>query len=159
MLFLSARSNSPALHPARHEQIGAAITDTALLSACGKLIIVVLGGFVPSFKHLLLIAGVGISIVGGTNDMLADYQTAYLLGTSPKSMFYGQVFGASLAVFVTPLSYSLLKKAFDISLDGSFTAPGALALRSLGVLFTQGFDILPKNSGYFIAALSSAALI
>jgi len=139
--------------------IGAAITDTALLSATGKMLIMILGAAIPEMQHLLIIAGLGIAVVGGTNDMLADYQTAHLLGTSPRAMFIGQLFGATVAAFVTPLSYQTLKGAFAITSTGAFTAPGAMALRDLSLLFTQGWDILPENSLFFVGAMAALALV
>ena len=139
--------------------LGGAITGTFLISAVGKLLLVILGPLCSSVMGALWISGVGMVTVGSTEQLLVDYYVGHVVGTSPRHMFIAQIFGASVGFFATPLSYQLFIDAFPITATGQFTAPGAVALRACAVLFVDGFDLLPLNVVYFVVPSALLALL
>lgn len=130
--------------------LGGAITDHFVISAIGKLTVMLFGAATGDVISVLWLAGVGMITVGSAEHLLLDYRVGHLTGTSPRAMFQAQFFAALVGCFVTPLSYSLFISAFEITESGKYTAPGGVGLRALAVLFTDGFDSLPGHVLYFI---------
>lgn len=139
--------------------LGGALTGTFLISAVGKIVIIVFGSFSGSIMGALWLSGIGMITVGSTEQVLVDYQVAHLTKTSPRQMFKAQLVAAFIGVFITPLSYSLFMNAFEITENGHFTAPGGVALRSLAVMVVNGFSDLPGHIEYFIAPSIVLALL
>ena len=130
--------------------LGGALTGTFLISAAGKLMILIFGSLTGGVLSSLWIAGVGMITIGSTEQLLVDYQVAHLTKTSPSAMFKAQLIAATVGFFVTPLSYRLFMDAFEITSDGLFTAPGGVAMRALAVIFSDGWHQLPGNIAYFV---------
>eukprot|EP00808_Paulinella_micropora_P032277 g68502.t1 len=159
--------------------LGAAVTDIALVSAVGKFIIICFGAMLgrvrvsavgkfiiicfgawsQSMLGVLWLAGLGMVTVGSSNDLLTDYKVAHLTRTPARAMFKAQVFGALVSCIFMPLVYALFLHAFPITPHGNFSAPGAVALRAMAALFVNGFSALPPHVGAFVLVFSVLCLI
>merc|ERR1711972_843304 len=70
--------------------LGGAITDTFVISAIGKLTVMIFGAATGDIVHVLWLAGVGMITVGSAEMLLADFRVGWLTGTSPRAMFKAQ---------------------------------------------------------------------
>lgn len=141
--------------------LGSALTDTALISAIGKFILIVFSPFAGNITSALWLAGVGMVTVGSSNDLLSDYVVAHQTKTSPRNMFYAQLFAACTSLLMMPILYTTFLEAFPISASGNgqFTAPGAVALRALAFLFSEGLSTVPPAALVLSVVTSVAVLI
>jgi hypothetical protein len=53
-----------------------------------------------------------------------DLKTGHLCGASPRALFYGQLIGSTMSIFVTTTAYSLYTRVYPIP-GPSFPAPTA----------------------------------
>ena len=60
----------------------------------------------------LLICGIIYSGAHSSTDLMGDFKTAHLTRTSPRVMFFAQIFGHFLGIFIVPGVYFLYAKAF-----------------------------------------------
>ncbi|KQK00557.1 hypothetical protein BRADI_3g50263v3 [Brachypodium distachyon] len=146
---------------------GTGLTDINMGYNYGKIALFVFAGWAGKDN------GVVAGLVGGTlvkqlvlisADLMHDLKTSYLTLTSPRSMLVGQAIGTAMGCIVSPLTFMLFYKAFDIgNPDGYWKAPYALIYRNMALLGVEGFSVLPKyclelSGGFFaFAALSSIA--
>jgi OPT family oligopeptide transporter len=92
-------------------------------------------------------------------DLMHDFKTGHLTLTSPRSMFVGQVVGTAMGCIISPLTFMLFYKAFDIgNPDGYWKAPYALIFRNMAILGVEGVSALPKHcielsAGFFTFAV------
>ncbi|XP_010233640.2 iron-phytosiderophore transporter YSL15-like isoform X1 [Brachypodium distachyon] len=146
---------------------GTGLTDINMGYNYGKIALFVFAGWAGKDN------GVVAGLVGGTlvkqlvlisADLMHDLKTSYLTLTSPRSMLVGQAIGTAMGCIVSPLTFMLFYKAFDIgNPDGYWKAPYALIYRNMAILGVEGFSVLPKyclelSGGFFaFAALASIA--
>mmetsp|Transcript_20954 Transcript_20954/g.34150 ORF Transcript_20954/g.34150 Transcript_20954/m.34150 type:complete len:741 (-) Transcript_20954:24-2246(-) len=88
-----------------------------------------------------------IGICGQSGFLMQDFRTAFLTETSPKAMFYGQLIGATIAVFMGPATWLLFYNAFPVlGKSGRFgNLANAPAYRAIALVGAYGVDILPIN--------------
>uniref|UniRef100_A0A7N0UGZ9 Uncharacterized protein n=1 Tax=Kalanchoe fedtschenkoi TaxID=63787 RepID=A0A7N0UGZ9_KALFE len=128
---------------------GAGLTDINMAYNYGKVALFVIAAL--SGKENGVVAGMigcGImkSMVSVACILMQDFKTAHFTYTSPRSMFVSQAIGTALGCVVSPLSFMLFYKAFDIgNPNGEFKAPYALIYRNMAVLGVEGFSALPRH--------------
>ncbi|KAL6634843.1 hypothetical protein ACP70R_027514 [Stipagrostis hirtigluma subsp. patula] len=92
-------------------------------------------------------------------DLMHDFKTAHLTLTSPRSMLAAQAVGTAMGCVVSPLTFLLFYRAFDVGdPDGYWKAPYALIYRNMAILGVEGFSALPRHclslsAGFFAFAL------
>ncbi|XP_022855286.1 probable metal-nicotianamine transporter YSL7 [Olea europaea var. sylvestris] len=142
---------------------GCGLTDWSLASNYGKIAILVFSGWV-GLDHGGVLAGLAscgvmMSIVSTASDLMQDFKTGYLTLSSPRAMFFSQVFGTAIGCLMSPLVFWFFYKAYSVGdPTGSYPAPYALMYRGIALLGVEGFSSLPKNClklaiGFFIAAI------
>ncbi|XP_073300202.1 probable metal-nicotianamine transporter YSL7 [Primulina huaijiensis] len=148
---------------------GCGLTDWSLASNYGKLAILIFSSWVGQ-EHGGVLAGlvscgVMMSIVSTASDLMQDFKTGYLTLSSPRSMFFSQVYGTVLGCITSPLIFWFFYKAYDVGdPEGSYPAPYALMYRGIALLGVEGFSSLPKNCltlaiVFFVAAVVINILI
>ncbi|KAG8365757.1 hypothetical protein BUALT_Bualt17G0005100 [Buddleja alternifolia] len=129
---------------------GCGLTDWSLASNYGKLSILVISSWV-GLEHGGVIAGLAscgvmMSIVATAADLMQDFRTGYLTLSSPRAMFFSQVFGTAIGCVLSPMVFWFFYKAYSVGdPDGSYPAPYALMYRGIALLGVEGFSALPKN--------------
>ncbi|GFQ02209.1 probable metal-nicotianamine transporter ysl7 [Phtheirospermum japonicum] len=129
---------------------GCGLTDWSLASNYGKLAILVFSSWV-GLEHGGVLAGLAscgvmMSIVSTASDLMQDFKTGYLTLSSPRSMFFSQVFGTAMGCVMSPLVFWFFYKAYSVGdPEGSYPAPYALMYRGIALLGVEGFNSLPKN--------------
>jgi len=128
---------------------GAGLTDINMAYNYGKIALFVFAAW--SGKENGVIAG----LVGGnlvkqlvlmSAELMQDLKTSHLTLTSPRSMVVAQAIGTAMGCIISPLTFMLFYKAFDIgNPDGYWKAPYALIYRSMAILGVEGFSALPKH--------------
>lgn len=119
-------------------------TDLNPVSAIGKISQLLFGLIQPNNIVANLIAG-GISEAGAMQcgEIMQDFKTGYLHHVSPKSMFYGQMIGSFVSVFVSSGVYLIYSKTFTLP-STSFPVPTAAVWLSLARLVNNG-ELPPRS--------------
>ncbi|KAK3158603.1 hypothetical protein QOZ80_2AG0139260 [Eleusine coracana subsp. coracana] len=142
---------------------GTGLTDMNMSYNYGKIALFMFAAW--GGKDSGVIAGlVGCEIVKQfvhvSADLMHDFKTGYLTLTSPRSMFIGQVIGTAMGCVISPLTFMLFYKAFDIgNPDGYWKAPYALIFRNMAILGVEGFSALPKHCLELSAAFFTFAVL
>uniref|UniRef100_A0A453P6P5 Uncharacterized protein n=1 Tax=Aegilops tauschii subsp. strangulata TaxID=200361 RepID=A0A453P6P5_AEGTS len=146
---------------------GTGLTDINMGYNYGKIALFVFAGWAGKDNGVIagLVAGTLVKqLVLISADLMQDFKTGYLTQTSPKSMMIAQVIGTAMGCIISPLTFMLFYKAFDIgNPDGTWKAPYALIYRNMAILGVEGFSVLPKyciaiSGGFFaFAAIFSIA--
>lgn len=140
---------------------GTGLTDINMGYNYGKIALFVFAGWAGKENGVIagLVAGTLVKqLVLISADLMQDFKTSYLTQTSPKSMMIAQVVGTAMGCIVSPLTFMLFYKAFDIgNPDGAWKAPYALIYRNMAILGVEGFSVLPKyciaiSGGFFAFA-------
>ncbi|KZV47027.1 hypothetical protein F511_16414 [Dorcoceras hygrometricum] len=148
---------------------GCGLTDWSLASNYGKLAILIFSSWV-GLEHGGIIAGLAscgvmFSIVSTASDLMQDFKTGYLTLSSPRSMFFGQVYGTALGCIMSPLVFWFFYKAYNVAGEGSsYPAPFAVTYRAISKLGVEGFSSLPKHCltlmiVFFVSAVAINLLI
>ncbi|KZV48057.1 hypothetical protein F511_31032 [Dorcoceras hygrometricum] len=148
---------------------GCGLTDWSLASNYGKLAILIFSSWV-GLEHGGIIAGLAscgvmMSIVSTASDLMQDFKTGYLTLSSPRSMFFGQVYGTALGCIMSPLVFWFFFKAYNVGdQSGSYPAPFATMYRAIATLGVEGFSSLPKHCltlmiVFFVSAVAINLLI
>ncbi|KAM0923613.1 hypothetical protein ACQ4PT_005409 [Festuca glaucescens] len=146
---------------------GTGLTDINMGYNYGKIGLFVFAGWAGRDNGVVagLVVGTCVKqLVLISADLMQDFKTSYLTQTSPRSMMVAQAVGTAMGCIVSPLTFMLFYKAFDIgNPDGTWKAPYALIYRNMAILGVEGFSVLPKyclalSGGFFaFAALLSIA--
>jgi OPT family oligopeptide transporter len=146
---------------------GTGLTDINMGYNYGKIGLFVFAGWAGRDNGVVagLVAGTLVKqLVLISADLMQDFKTSYLTQTSPRSMMVAQAIGTTMGCIVSPLTFMLFYKAFDIgNPNGTWKAPYALIYRNMAILGVEGFSVLPKyclalSGGFFaFAALMSIA--
>jgi OPT family oligopeptide transporter len=146
---------------------GTGLTDINMGYNYGKIGLFVFAGWAGRDNGVVagLVVGTCVKqLVLISADLMQDFKTSYLTQTSPRSMMVAQAVGTAMGCIVSPLTFMLFYKAFDIgNPDGTWKAPYALIYRNMAILGVEGFSVLPKyclalSAGFFaFAALLSIA--
>ncbi|KAL6561190.1 putative metal-nicotianamine transporter ysl7 [Orobanche minor] len=143
---------------------GCGLTDWSLASNYGKLAILVFSSWV-GLEHGGVLAGLAscgvmMSIVSTASDLMQDFKTGYLTMSSPRSMFFSQVYGTALGCIMSPLVFWFFYKAYSVGdPEGSYPAPYALMYRGIALLGVEGFSSLPKNCVKLVVLFFVAAIL
>lgn len=142
---------------------GAGLTDINMSYNYGKVglfTVAALSGKEHGVIAALAACGIFKSIVNVSCILMQDFKTGHLTLTSPRAMLVSQAIGTALGCIVSPLSFFLFYKAFDIgNPNGEFKAPYAIIYRNLGIIGVQGFSALPQHClqlcyGFFAFAIA-----
>ncbi|KAG6431491.1 hypothetical protein SASPL_109570 [Salvia splendens] len=142
---------------------GAGLTDINMSYNYGKVglfTIAALSGKEHGVVAAMAACGIFKSIVNVSCILMQDFKTGHLTLTSPRAMLLSQAIGTGLGCIVSPLSFFLFYKAFDIgNPDGEFKAPYAIIYRNLAIIGVQGFSALPQHClqlcyGFFAFAIA-----
>ncbi|KAL7160615.1 hypothetical protein ABFS83_01G108000 [Erythranthe nasuta] len=141
---------------------GAGLTDINMAYNYGKVglfTIAAMSGKENGVIAAMAACGLFKSIINVSCILMQDFKTGHLTLTSPKVMLLSQAIGTALGCIVSPLSFFLFYKAFDIgNPDGEFKAPYAIIYRNLAIIGVQGFSALPQHClqlcyGFFAFAI------
>ena len=115
-------------------------TDTTPSGALGKITQITFGILDPGNSTTnLMTANVGGGVGLHAADLLTDLKSAKLLGTSPRAMFWGQLFGVLAgAVFVVPAWHLLITGPEDFGTV--WPAPAAQAWKGVAVMLSKGLS-------------------
>ncbi|KAM0858577.1 hypothetical protein ACQ4PT_047748 [Festuca glaucescens] len=146
---------------------GTGLTDINMGYNYGKIALFVFAGWAGKDNSVIagLVTGTLVKqLVLISADLMQDFKTSYLTETSPRSMMVAQAIGTAMGCIVSPLTFMLFYKAFDIgNPDGNWKAPYGLIFRNMAILGVEGFSVLPRyclalSGGFFaFAALLSIA--
>ncbi|KAG8374539.1 hypothetical protein BUALT_Bualt10G0005700 [Buddleja alternifolia] len=141
---------------------GAGLTDINMSYNYGKVGLFTIAAW-SGKEHGVIAAmaacGLFKSIINVSCILMQDFKTGHLTLTSPRAMLLSQAIGTALGCIVSPLSFFLFYKAFDIgNPDGEFKAPYAIIYRNLAIIGVQGFSALPQHClqlcyGFFAFAI------
>ncbi|XP_071692364.1 metal-nicotianamine transporter YSL3-like [Rutidosis leptorrhynchoides] len=141
---------------------GAGLTDVNMAYNYGKIGLFMMAALSGKDEGVVAgMVGCGLvkSVVSVSCILMHDLKTGQLTLTSPRTMLVSQAIGTAIGCMVSPLSFFLFYKAFDIgNPDGEYKAPYALIYRNLAILGVQGFSALPKHCldlcyGFFALAV------
>ncbi|XP_024178264.1 probable metal-nicotianamine transporter YSL7 [Rosa chinensis] len=129
---------------------GCGLTDWSLASNYGKIAILIFSAWVGLEKGGVIAGlascGAMMSIVSTASDLMQDFKTGYLTLSSPRSMFFSQVFGTAMGCVMSPLIFWFFYKAYRVGdPTGSYPAPYGLMYRGIALLGVEGFGSLPKH--------------
>ncbi|CAA0843242.1 Metal-nicotianamine transporter YSL1 [Striga hermonthica] len=128
---------------------GAGLTDINMAYNYGKVglfTVAAMSGREHGVIAALAACGLFKSIINVSCVLMQDLKTGHLTLTSPRAMLLSQSIGTALGCIVTPLTFSLFYRAFDVgNPDGEFKAPYAIIYRNLAIIGVQGFSALPRH--------------
>ncbi|KAK3018823.1 hypothetical protein RJ639_003451 [Escallonia herrerae] len=128
---------------------GAGLTDFNMAYNYGKVGLFVLAALAGK-EHGVVAGMVGCglikSVVSVSCILMQDLKTGHLTLTSPRTMLISQAIGTAIGCVISPLSFLLFYKAFDVgNPSGEFKAPYAVIYRNMAILGVQGFSALPQH--------------
>ncbi|GER25760.1 YELLOW STRIPE like 1 [Striga asiatica] len=128
---------------------GAGLTDINMAYNYGKVglfTVAAMSGHEHGVIAALAACGLFKSIINVSCVLMQDLKTGHLTLTSPRAMLVSQSVGTALGCIVTPLTFSLFYRAFDVgNPEGEFKAPYAIIYRNLAIIGVQGFSALPRH--------------
>ncbi|XP_057511054.1 metal-nicotianamine transporter YSL1-like [Actinidia eriantha] len=128
---------------------GAGLTDINMAYNYGKVGLFALAALAGREHGVVAgLAGCGLlkSVINVSCILMQDFKTGHLTLTSPRAMLLSQAIGTAIGCVVSPLSFFLFYKAFDVgNPNGEYKAPYALIYRNLAILGVQGFSMLPHH--------------
>ncbi|MBW0495914.1 hypothetical protein O181_035629 [Austropuccinia psidii MF-1] len=139
-------------------------TDLNPVTSIGKISQLIFGFVQPNNLVANLVAG-GISEAGAmqAGEIMQDFKTAELHGVDPNQMFYGQMIGSFVSVFVSSGIYALYSNAYKLP-STAFPVPSAAVWLSLARLINQ--NGLPQGSrpamivsGFIFSVIGSLQLL
>ncbi|XP_050129589.1 probable metal-nicotianamine transporter YSL7 isoform X2 [Malus sylvestris] len=142
---------------------GCGLTDWSLASNYGKFAIIIFSAWVGLDQGGVIAGlascGVMMSIVATASDLMQDFKTGYLTLSSPRSMFFSQVFGTAMGCVMSPLVFWVFYKAYPLGdPDGPYPAPYGLMYRGIALLGVEGVGSLPKNCVVLAVSFFAAAV-
>jgi uncharacterized oligopeptide transporter (OPT) family protein len=126
-------------------------TDINPVGGLGKVTQLVFGGLAPGQMATNLMSAAITS--GGASqaaDMMQDLKTGYLLGSSPRKMFFAQLTGICAGVLLVVPVYTLFTRAHPLGGE-EFPAPSAFAWKAMAELLAEGLDALPPHASTAVA--------
>ncbi|CAN1172812.1 Probable metal-nicotianamine transporter YSL7 [Linum perenne] len=132
---------------------GCGLTDWSLASNYGKFAIIIFSSWIGLNNGGVLAGlascGVMMSIVSTAADLMQDFKTGYLTLSSPRAMFFSQIFGTALGCIISPPVFWFFYKAYPIGKpDGPYPAPYGQLYRGIALLGVEGVSSLPRNCAY-----------
>lgn len=128
---------------------GAGLTDMNMAYNYGKVALFVLAAMAGKNEGVVAgLVGCGLikSIVSISSDLMHDFKTGHLTLTSPRSMLLSQAIGTGIGCIVSPLTFLMFDKAFDLANpDGEYKVPYAIIYRNMAILGVEGFSALPQH--------------
>ncbi|KAG8071646.1 hypothetical protein GUJ93_ZPchr0006g43569 [Zizania palustris] len=128
---------------------GTGLTDINMGYNYGKIALFVFAAWAGKGNGVIagLVVGTMVKqLVLVSADLMHDLKTGHLTLTSPRSMLVGELIGTTMGCFISPLTFMLFYKAFDIgNPDGYWKAPYALIYRNMAILGIEGLSALPKH--------------
>ncbi|KAG8094677.1 hypothetical protein GUJ93_ZPchr0012g20547 [Zizania palustris] len=146
---------------------GTGLTDINMGYNYGKIALFVFAAWAGKDNGVIagLVVGTMVKqLVLVSADLMHDLKTGHLTLTSPRSMLVGELIGTAMGCFISPLTFMLFYKAFDIgNPDGYWKAPYALIYRNMAILGIEGLSALPKHClslsiGFFAFAVLTNVL-
>ncbi|CAN6232672.1 unnamed protein product [Urochloa humidicola] len=141
---------------------GTGLTDMNMSYNYGKVALFIFAAWGGKDNGVIAgLVGCGIvkQLVQVSAELMHDFKTGHLTLTSPRSMLVGQVIGTAMGCVVSPLTFMLFFRAFDVgSPDGYWKAPYALIFRNMAILGVEGVSALPAHclklsAGFFAFAV------
>ncbi|KAG8060058.1 hypothetical protein GUJ93_ZPchr0002g24781 [Zizania palustris] len=127
---------------------GTGLTDMNMSYNYGKIALFIFAAWGGRDNGVIAgLVGCGIvkQLVQVSADLMHDFKTAHLTSTSPRSMLVGQAIGTAMGCIISPLTFLLFYRAFDIgNPEGYWKAPYALIFRNMAILGVEGLSALPK---------------
>ncbi|KAL6986483.1 Metal-nicotianamine transporter ysl1, variant 2 [Sarracenia purpurea var. burkii] len=128
---------------------GAGLTDINMAYNYGKVGLFVLAALAGREHGVVAgLAGCGLvkSVVNVSCILMQDMKTGHMTLTSPRAMLVSQAIGTAIGCVISPLSFFLYYKAFDVgNPNGEYKAPYAVIYRNMAILGVQGFSVLPRH--------------
>ncbi|KAL2902933.1 Metal-nicotianamine transporter YSL1 [Bienertia sinuspersici] len=128
---------------------GAGLTDMNMAYNYGKVALFILAGLAGKNSGVvagLIGAGLIKSMALVSCTLMQDLKTGHLTLASPRAMLISQAIGTVIGCLITPLSFFLFYKAFDVgNPNGEYKAPYALIYRNMAILGVEGLSALPQH--------------
>jgi uncharacterized oligopeptide transporter (OPT) family protein len=146
-------------------------TDINPVSTCAKASQIVFGGVTKgqgiygnSAILTNLIAGsLSAGAAAQATDMVGDLKTGHLLRAKPKNQFAAQLFGTTIAIFLSAGLFVLFTTASPCIITGdtpcAYSAPSITAWAAVAYAVTAADLPVPATSGYCAIALSLVAAL
>eukprot|EP00927_Polykrikos_kofoidii_P039462 TRINITY_DN33843_c0_g3_i1.p1 TRINITY_DN33843_c0_g3~~TRINITY_DN33843_c0_g3_i1.p1 ORF type:complete len:270 (-),score=44.61 TRINITY_DN33843_c0_g3_i1:94-849(-) len=134
-------------------------TDLNPVSGVGKISQLAFAFLFPGHVVANVVSG-ALAEAGAmqSGDLLQAFMTGHLLRASPRALFFAQLLGASLSVFVTVFAYQLYDNVYGVPSE-SFPAPSAEIWLKMAKLTQSGGDALPSTAFVWAAAFGVIGLI
>ncbi|KAL7167813.1 hypothetical protein ACSBR2_038296 [Camellia fascicularis] len=141
---------------------GAGLTDINMAFNYGKVGLFILAALAGKEHGVVAgLAGCGLikSVISVSCILMQDMKTGHLTFTSPRAMLVNQAIGTAIGCIVSPLSFFLFYKAFDVGdPNGEYKAPFAIIYRNMAILAVEGLSALPNHclqlcGGFFAFAV------
>ncbi|KAG2660227.1 metal-nicotianamine transporter YSL2-like [Panicum virgatum] len=142
---------------------GTGLTDMNMSYNYGKVALFIFAAWGGKDSGVIAgLVGCGIvkQLVQVSAELMHDFKTGHLTLTSPRSMLVGQVIGTAMGCIVSPLTFTLFFRAFDVgNPDGYWKAPYALIFRNMAILGVEGVSALPAHCLELSAGLFALAVL
>jgi len=146
-------------------------TDINPVSTCAKASQIVFGGVSkgqgmaanPAQLVNLIAGSLSAGAAAQATDMVGDLKTGHLLRAKPKNQFAAQLFGTTIAIFLSAGLFVLFTKASPCILTGdlpcAYGAPSISAWAAVAFAVTAPSLPVPSSSGYTAIGISIFAAI
>jgi uncharacterized oligopeptide transporter (OPT) family protein len=90
--------------------------------------------------------GVTASVASGSEGLMQDYKTGYMIGSTPRYLTYMQLIAVPIGAAAVSYVYPLLEKTYGIGGDNGLQAPISQRFVGFATLLSKGIGALPHGA-------------
>ena len=122
-------------------------TNWGPISALSNMMQGIFGVLAPG-QILPNVASTGVtgSVASGSEGLMQDYKTGYMIGSTPKYLTYAQLIAVPIGALAVSYVYPMLRNTYGIGGDNGLQSPISQRFAGFAVLLSKGLGALPHGA-------------
>ena len=122
-------------------------TNWGPISALSNMMQGIFGVLAPG-QILPNVASTGVtgSVASGSEGLMQDYKTGYMIGSTPRFLTYAQLIAVPVGALAVSYVYPMLRNTYGIGGDNGLQSPISQRFAGFAVLLSHGVSALPHGA-------------
>jgi uncharacterized oligopeptide transporter (OPT) family protein len=122
-------------------------TNWGPISALSNMMQGIFGVLAPG-QILPNVASTGVtgSVASGSEGLMQDYKTGYMIGSTPRYLTYAQLIAVPVGALAVSYVYPMLRDTYGIGGDNGLQSPISQRFAGFATLLSQGLSALPHGA-------------
>ena len=122
-------------------------TNWGPISALSNMMQGIFGVLAPG-QILPNVASTGVtgSVASGSEGLMQDYKTGYMIGSTPKYLTYAQLIAVPIGALAVSYVYPMLRNTYGIGGDNGLQSPISQRFAGFAMLLSKGLGALPHGA-------------